>query len=315
MKPDSAVIYFTVASGVGYGMIVVLSILFLTNELNYIINAKIIISILSLFLVSSGLLASTKHLSHPERAWHALSQWRTSWLSREGLFAIIAFFPILTFYYLWIFQYNSNLIYFFIMISSLLSILTVYCTSKIYASLKTEPAWHNPLVPIIYILNSIVSGSLVIFLIFFYYNIYNLVLTNLIVIILPSTLFIKLLYWYSIRLKKTSNTRSALNLGKNNKVSFFEGPHTGENYLTTEMINKIDRIKSISYRSVFCILTYVTPVYCIIQEPYLVVSHKISLITFCLTTIMAIFGMFIERWLFFIESQHSVSLYYGNNAV
>lgn len=284
MKPDLVVIYFTVASGVGYGMIIVLSILFLINELNYIINAKIIISSLSFFFVFSGLLASTIYLSDHKKALRALSQRGSSWLSRERLFALITCFPILSFYYLWIFQYNSNLIYFSIMISSLLSTLTVYCTSKIYASLKNVPAWHNPFVPIIYILNSIVSGSLVIFLIFFYYNIHNLVLTNLIVIILPTALFIKLLYWHSIRLKKT-------------------------------MTNKINWTKSVFFRFVFCILTYITPVYCVIQEPYLVVSHKVSLITFCISTFMAIIGMLIERWLFFIESQHNASLFYEKSTV
>jgi DMSO reductase anchor subunit len=36
----------------------------------------------------AGLLSSTFHLGHPERAWRALSQWRSSWLSREGIAAI-----------------------------------------------------------------------------------------------------------------------------------------------------------------------------------------------------------------------------------
>jgi DMSO reductase anchor subunit len=31
------------------------------------------------------LLSSTAHLGRPERAWHAFSQWRSSWLSREGV--------------------------------------------------------------------------------------------------------------------------------------------------------------------------------------------------------------------------------------
>jgi len=34
-------------------------------------------------LLAAGLGASVFHLGHPERAWRAASQWRTSWLSRE----------------------------------------------------------------------------------------------------------------------------------------------------------------------------------------------------------------------------------------
>jgi DMSO reductase anchor subunit len=36
-----------------------------------------------LALLAAGLVASVFHLGHPERAWRAASQWRTSWLSRE----------------------------------------------------------------------------------------------------------------------------------------------------------------------------------------------------------------------------------------
>ncbi len=44
---------------------------------------------LALGLITLGLLSSTLHLGHPERAWRALSQWRSSWLSREGAAAVL----------------------------------------------------------------------------------------------------------------------------------------------------------------------------------------------------------------------------------
>jgi hypothetical protein len=44
-------------------------------------------------LVSLGLLSSTFHLGHPERAWRALGQWRSSWLSREGVAAVATYLP------------------------------------------------------------------------------------------------------------------------------------------------------------------------------------------------------------------------------
>ncbi len=40
---------------------------------------------LALGLIAAGLLSSTGHLGRPERAWRAFSQWRSSWLSREGV--------------------------------------------------------------------------------------------------------------------------------------------------------------------------------------------------------------------------------------
>ena len=44
-------------------------------------------------LVTGGLVASTAHLGRPERAWRAFSQWRTSWLSREGVMAVATYVP------------------------------------------------------------------------------------------------------------------------------------------------------------------------------------------------------------------------------
>ena len=38
-------------------------------------------------LASGGLIASTFHLGHPERAIKAFTQWRSSWLSREAWLA------------------------------------------------------------------------------------------------------------------------------------------------------------------------------------------------------------------------------------
>jgi len=48
---------------------------------------------LAFALLGGGLLASTWHLGRPERAWRAFSQWRTSWLSREGVMAVATCVP------------------------------------------------------------------------------------------------------------------------------------------------------------------------------------------------------------------------------
>ena len=126
--------------------------------------------------------------------------------------------------------------------------------------------------------------GLICFLILFYFNTKIIFLTNFIIIIAITLQIYKLAYWYSIR--------KAL-----------------------QGINTIDKQKSFLLRLMFCILTYITPVYCIIQEPYLVVSHYVSAITFTIVTVLAIIGMFIERRLFFMESQYADSLYDGNHAV
>ena len=119
------------------------------------------------------------------------------------------------------------------------------------------------------------AAGLICFLILFYFNLKIIFLTNFIIIMSIALLLVKLIYWHSIR-KLQRNT------------------------------NSIDKQKSFLLRLTFCIFTYITPVYCIIQEPSLVVSHYVSTITFTIVTVLAIIGMFIERWLFVIESKKTI---------
>ena len=118
--------------------------------------------------------------------------------------------------------------------------------------------------------------GLIYFLIHFYYNIQIIFITNLIIIISIILLIIKLKYWYSIR--------SIL-----------------------QNINTIDKQKIFLLRLTICMFTYISPVYCIIQEPYLVVNHNVATITFTIVTILAIIGIFTERYLYFMEKKYSHS--------
>ena len=124
------------------------------------------------------------------------------------------------------------------------------------------------------------AAGLICFLILFYFNLKIIFLTNFIIIMSIALLLVKLIYWHSIR-KPQRNT------------------------------NSIDKQKSFLLRLTFCIFTYITPVYCIIQEPHLVISHYVSTITLTIVTTLAIIGMLIERWLFIIESQQNFN---DNNA-
>ena len=133
-------------------------------------------------------------------------------------------------------------------------------------------------------LNLSYAAGLICFLILFYINIQIIFITNFIIIVSITLLIIKLAYWYYIR-------------------------------KTLQNISSIDKQKYFLFRLTFCILTYISPVYCIFQEPHLVVSHYVSAITFTIVTVLAIIGMFVERWLFFIETQHSVSLYDKKNVI
>src|SRR5687768_1121141 len=90
MHPAFSMIIFTTLSGLGYGLAIVLGFGFLDPAL---VTTKLAY-LASLALIGTGLIASLFHLGNPQRAWRALSQWRSSWLSREGVMAIATFVPL-----------------------------------------------------------------------------------------------------------------------------------------------------------------------------------------------------------------------------
>tara|TARA_Y100000590_G_scaffold341937_1_gene390282 strand:- start:497 stop:892 length:396 start_codon:yes stop_codon:yes gene_type:complete len=109
------------------------------------------------------------------------------------------------------------------------------------------------------------------FSILYFLEIEILFLTNFIIIVSIILFTYKLLFWLFLRKTK---------IGKSDS----------------------ERIKIYLLRLAFCIFTYVTPVYCLIQEPNLIVSHKILVITFTIVSFLAIIGVIIERKLFILEA-------------
>ena len=136
MRPAWSIIFFTTMSGLGLGLAgwVVIGLLpFMTP------SSLLGVGALTLAMIGAGLLSSTFHLGHPERAWRALSQWRSSWLSREGVLAVVVMAGLAGWFAaiyggvnipLWVNVALLALIY-----------ATVYATSMIYASLKTVARW------------------------------------------------------------------------------------------------------------------------------------------------------------------------------
>ncbi|MBU0779657.1 MAG: dimethyl sulfoxide reductase anchor subunit, partial [Alphaproteobacteria bacterium] len=84
MHPAPSVILFTTFSGLGFGLLFWLG-LGQPAPTGWVAFAFFA---LAYAMAVGGLLASTFHLGHPERAYLAVTQWRTSWLSREAIASI-----------------------------------------------------------------------------------------------------------------------------------------------------------------------------------------------------------------------------------
>jgi DMSO reductase anchor subunit len=334
MNPAFSVILFTALSGAGYGLLAWLGVMICCSRSNPIAAepsaahaplALILVALATgIVLTTIGLLSSTFHLGKPLRAWRAFSQWRTSWLSREGVLAMLTFVPALglaalcstAFFGRSIDALPGGVVPWAGGTLALLSLLTVACTAMIYASLKPVPAWRHRLVVPVYLAFALLTGSALFI---------ALAMTasasgrgDLLAVVSPWSLGIpaalatalaamKLIYWRDIDRLVLPSREAATALEGYGKLSTFERPHTEANYLTHEMGFVLARKHSRKLRALALLLFAGVPLLALLLAslvPFLATS------ALWIAVIAAIAGAFVERWLFFAEAKHLVMLYY-----
>ena len=159
MNPAFSVVFFTSTSGAGYGLLFATALLLAVDAFPGGGDASLAALALAFVLIVAGLVSSTLHLGHPERAWRALSQWRSSWLSREGVAAIVTFVPHLALAALLATGRGSPLAHTALALACAAgAVLTVLCTARIYASLRAIRQWHHRLVTPVYLAFGLMSG-------------------------------------------------------------------------------------------------------------------------------------------------------------
>jgi sulfite dehydrogenase (quinone) subunit SoeC len=306
MHPAYSVIFFTVASGAGYGLAACLGL----GVLDPGLASTKIAHVLALALISAGLVSSTFHLGNPQRAWRAFSQWRSSWLSREGVMAMIAFVPLVLSAANAIFRdaYSPSLG----ILATVACIFTVYCTAMIYASLRTVHAWHTWHTPLCYLLFSAASG-LALLSVFAMAAGGSGPLMPLAAIVLLCLAWLEKGAWRRNAARPGSSTpESATGLGSLGKVRLLEAPHMTPNYLTREMGYRVARKHAGKLWRIAMLLGLALPVVLLFlamlaHGPAVAVASALA----GLGAISILAGLLVERWLFFAEAKHAVSNYYG----
>ena len=318
MHPAKSVIFFTAASGAGYGIMVWLAVLALFGIAPPDRTFGLLGFGIGFALIVGGLVSSTLHLGHPERAWRALSQWRTSWLSREGVAAILTFAPLGMFALCWVvLGINSAPASLIGLIGAIMSLATVYCTAMIYASLKTIPAWHNSLVPPAYILLGTASGLVLLALLAAIAGQPDALgfLRATAIVWLPLALALKAIYWSNIdHAPPASTAGTATGLGHLGKVEMTGSPHDQDNYLLREMGYRIARKHSAKLRVIAMVLGFAMPWLAIVVLGW-VDGDALTIALLAAAALSCMIGIATERWLFFAEAKHVVTLYYGEQAV
>lgn len=288
MHPAPSVIVFSTLSGLGFGLLFWLGI----DPTPPTGLTAFVFFAIAYALSVGGLLSSTFHLGHPERAWRALTQWRTSWLSREGVCAVIALLSMAI--------YAIALIFFSLhpaamgLIGAVLSLGTVFTTSMIYAQLDTVPRWKTSLTPALYLSFSLAGGALLSGRV------------NIAILLLVIAAIVQYLWWQrgDTALKDSgTDLGTATGLGDRGTVRSMAHPHTAPNYLVKEFIFTIGRKHAQKLRVIAFGLTFVLPIVLLLL-PF---SHFGA----ALAVLSHIAGVATSRWLFFAEAEHVVGLYYG----
>ncbi|ANP36367.1 dibenzothiophene desulfurase [Phaeobacter gallaeciensis] len=293
MHPAPSVIIFTTLSGLGFGLLAFLG-LGMPAVTGWV---AFVFYLIAYALAVGGLLASTFHLGHPERAWKAFSQWRTSWLSREGCTAVAALLVMGL--------YAAGAVFWDAdwrllgLLGAVLSIGTVFTTAMIYTQLKTIPRWHSPLTPLVFLSFAIAGGALL------------AGQESLAPWLLALAGAIQLAYWAKTDkalAHSGTDIGTATGLGNRGSVRAFEPPHTGSNYLLREFVYVVGRKHALKLRVIGFGLGFALPIALMVM-PFdsVMMKHLMAGVA----VLLHIAGIACLRWLFFAQAEHVVGLYYG----
>ncbi len=314
MHPAYSVIIFTCASGAGYGLLTWLAAAALFGALPAGTLFRVVAFGLALVLVVGGLLSSTAHLGRPERAWRAFSQWRTSWLSREGVAAVATFLPFGMFAVSAIALPGATGALQAAAAASLFgAVVTVWCTGMIYASLRTVPAWNLPLVAPGYVAIALGTGGVLFVALAVSFATLPAFVGWLTIVALAAAALVKWTVWTEIETTPRRWTvEAATGLGRFGKVRPLEPPHTQANFVMREMGYQVARKHVAKLRPMILLMLAVVP--SAFLALILAFGGVLAPLWAVLAVAAAAIGVLTERWLFFAEAQHVVTVYYGADA-
>ncbi|HEY5993723.1 MAG TPA: DmsC/YnfH family molybdoenzyme membrane anchor subunit [Gallionellaceae bacterium] len=319
MRPAFSVLFLTTLIGAGQGLF-----LALFTQHSYALLGQLPMqdaefygygSALALVLLTVGLLASFFHLGHPERAWRAIMQWRTSWLSREVI-VLPAFMGI-------VFMYGAaHLLHWKPVLATLPSGIAVdttvllgcigtllafalyICTAMIYACLRMMREWHSPLTVFNFILMGGGSGFLLAAAYAAiaapsqaaFFAAWAFIITLLALFSRAAAL------WRNARLRPVTTLQSATGIKHPRIVQKSQGA-MGGSYNTHEFFHGKSPAFIRAIKPAFLVLAFSVPLL------MLAVGHSAAAILLP-AFVVQYMGLLAERWYFFAEVNHPQNIYY-----
>lgn len=317
MKPALSIVFFTVASGAGLGLLSLLALADLC-PVPLLASAALPRGIaLALVLVAAGLASSVLHLAKPSNAWRAFARFRTSWLSREAVLAALLF-P-LALVYLVVVSLGADGVRRAI-IATLVCLFAwglLFCTAMIYASLKPIRQWRTGWTPAAYLLLGHWSGALLAFALAIGYGGELRSWAWIAAALGAAALIAKLGYWRHGAPdrggKSVLTIEQAIGVPKGVRppgvsvaqARLFDAGHTQRTFLTDEFVFRIARQHAQSVRAAALALGFGIPLIWLATGP----RHWAAGLSIA---VLAMIGLLAERWLFFADARHTVRLYHGD---
>ncbi len=316
MHPALSVIFFTVLTGAGLGQLFLFALMIAGGHTPGTTAFGVTSTLLALGLVGIGTLSSSAHLGRPERAWRAFSQWRSSWLSREALLMALVVPVGIALAAGWLGEDRTAAWW---RIAAVLTLLlapaTVFATAMIYASLKPVRQWRNGWTAAVYLVLALMSGAALAYACLRGFGYDKAWPGGAVALALTGIgLLVKLGYWWHIdhRSRPLATAESATGLGFIGKVRPLDPPHTEENYLLKEMGYRVARKHRARLRRITLLAGFALPA-ALLAMALMLPGWRGALAAEAAAAVM-LFGLVVERWLFFAEATHTVTLYYGGTA-
>jgi len=310
MHPALSVIFFTVVSGAGYGLIALLALSSLIGLDGGPDREQMLVGIiLAMGLISAGLFSSSFHLANPKNAWRAMSRVRTSWLAREAMLAIL-FYPVVALWLLrWYLGYGDDTTFTQIMavIVMVWAVATNFATGMLYGCLKTIPQWNTSLTPANYIMLGLMLGNLIMTSIWIYAGkpVDQTMVMNYGFLATAGALKLMYFFWVGKPSGPTINTATGFTRAG---VRLFDAGHTSGTFLT-------DEFGYSKPRSTIAMMRWVVYSFGFIIPALLLAIWGSGEVAILVIISFAFTGVLVERWLFFAEARHVVTLYHGNQQV
>ncbi|MCI5074559.1 DmsC/YnfH family molybdoenzyme membrane anchor subunit [Oricola sp.] len=306
MHPAFSVIVFTTLSGIGFGLMALLGLGFGVPGAGFQWSATIVAFAFAVI----GLLSSVLHLRSKSRAILAFSQWRSSWLSREGVCSVVTL-GLFGIYSLVLLLMGTRLAALGFA-AAVLAMVTVFTTSMIYAQLRTVPHWASWITPAVFLGFSIAGGVLALSALLAISGAPSARMAAQWAMVALIVAWAAKAAWWR-RAAETSleaagsGIGDATGLGVLGAVRPFEPPHTSPNYLMREMAFEVGRKRARALRRIAIACGAVAPFLLAGLAAYVGAAAPLLM----LAVILHLVGMLAERWLFFAEARHAVGSFYG----